>query len=196
MRRARLRAAAMAALVVMLVAGCAGLGVLERETLPVGSAESFELQGRVYVRFGARAFSGSMRWRYALDVEELWLSGPLGQTAAYIVRDALGATLTTAEQQTYRSISLDALMRDALGWALPLADLSYYVLGQIPPGVAESTVARDADRRLTQIVRDGWEVTLIPGRRSDSAHHPTRLRMRKDEIEIRLVIDRLDPVTG
>jgi outer membrane lipoprotein LolB len=196
MWRARLRATAMVALVVVLVAGCAGLGILEREKLPVGSAESFELQGRVYVRFGTRAFSGSMRWRYALEVEELWLSGPLGQTAAYIVRDTLGATLTTADQQTYSSTSLDALMRDGLGWALPLADLSHYVLGQVPPGVAESTVERDAERRLTQIVRDGWEVTLVPGGRSDSVNHPTRLRMRKNEIEIRLVIDRLDPVTG
>lgn len=195
MWRASLCAAAMAALVVM-VAGCAGLGILEREKLPAGSAEPFELQGRVYVRFGARAFSGSMRWRHALEVEELWLSGPLGQTAAYIVRDALGATLTTADQQTYRSMSMDALMRDGLGWALPLADLSYYVLGQIPPGVAEATVERDADRRLAHVVRDGWEVTLIPGRRSNSVHHPTRLRMRKDEIEIRLVIDRLEPITG
>jgi len=195
MWHAAVRAALMAALVV-LVTGCAGLAVFEREKLAAGSDESFELQGRVYVRFEARAFSGSMRWRHALDGDEVWLSGPLGQTAAYIVRNSLGATLTTADQQTYRSTSLDALMRDGLGWALPLADLSYYVLGRVPPGGAESIVERDADRRLVQVVRDDWEVRLVPGYNSNAAHHPMRLRMRKDEIEIRLVIDRLEPVPG
>ena len=195
MRRAAGRAAAMAALA-LLVAGCASLAIFDRDRPLPGVAESFELQGRVFVRFGARAFSGSMRWRHALEIDEVWLSGPLGQTAAYIVRDANGAMLRTADQQTYRSISLDALMQDGLGWTLPLADLSYYVLDQVPPGDGTSTTERDAEHRLLQVVRDGWKVTLIPGHESNMAHRPLRLRMRKDEIEIRLVIDRLEPVAG
>lgn len=189
------RFAAMAALL-LLLAGCAALPFFGRHEAAVGSPESFELQGRVYVRFGARAFSGSIRWRHANDADEVWLSGPLGQTAAHIVRDALGATLTTADQQTYRSMSLDTLTRDGLGWTLPLADLSHYVLGEVPPGVADSAVERDSDRRLLRLARDGWEVALIPAQTPTTMHHPVRLTMRKDEVEIRLVIDLLQSVTG
>ena len=177
---------------VLALAGCAGLTPSARDEAMLGAAEPFEMQGRVYARFTDRAFSGSIRWRHTPSADELWLGGPLGQTAAHIVRDASGATLTTANQQTYRSMNLEASMRDAMGWALPLADLSHYVLGNTPSGVADSNVKRNADRRLLAVSHNGWEVELTPADQPDQGARPKGLRMRKDAIEVRIVIDQLE----
>lgn len=155
-----------------------------------GSPASFEMLGRVYVRFGPQAFSGSLRWRHDDLADEVWLGGPLGQTAAYIVRDSTGATLTTADQQTYQSMSIEALTKDSLGWSLPLADLSYYVLGDAPPdsiGAAE----RDSAGRMTRLERQGWVVRWTPRETASPGPAILRLDLRKDEVEIRLVIDQL-----
>ncbi|MCC6533254.1 MAG: outer membrane lipoprotein LolB [Burkholderiales bacterium] len=171
----------------VLLAGCAQLpfgGVREQ-----GSADAFELQGRVYVRYGPSAFSGSLRWRHDTLTDEVWLGGPLGQTGAHILRDATGATLTTPGQQTYQSTSIEALTRKGLGWALPLGDLSYYVLGKVPPDT-EGTAERDAQGRLAGVRRDGWNVRWVAP--EDAKASAKRVDLAKEDVEIRLVIDRLE----
>jgi outer membrane lipoprotein LolB len=187
---ASVRVAAVIALVLAL-AGCAGLP-FGRDESALGSAQPFEMQGRVFARYSDRAFSGSIRWRHTNEADELWLGGPLGQTAAHILRDASGAALTTANQQTYRSMNLESSMRDALGWALPLADLSHYVLGRIPSGASDSNVKRNPEQHLTSVLHNGWEIELTPNDQPGQGARPMRLRMRKDAVEVRIVIDQLE----
>ena len=175
----------------LVIAGCAGLP-FGRDEASLGAAQSFEMQGRVYARFSDRAFSGSIRWRHTREADELWLGGPLGQTAAHILRDDTGATLTTANQQTYRSMNLEASMRDAMGWALPLADLSHYVLGSVPAGAVDANVKRNADQALVSVLHNGWEIELTPGDQPAASARPVRLRMRSDAVEVRIVVDQLE----
>jgi len=173
----------------LVLSGCAQWSLMGQGRSQ-GSPVSFEMLGRVYVRFGPQAFSGSLRWRHDDLTDEVWLGGPLGQTAAHIVRDSTGATLTTADQQTYQSMSIEALTKDGLGWSLPLADLSYYVLGDVPPD-SIGTAERDSAGRITRLERDGWAVRWTPREMAALGPAILRLDLRKGEVEIRLVIDQL-----
>jgi outer membrane lipoprotein LolB len=173
----------------LVLAGCAAIPFLSADPASLGADEAFELHGRVYVRFAARAFSGSIRWQHAREQDEVWLAGPLGQTAAHIVRDVQGATLTTADRQVYRAMSLAALTRRGLGWTLPLADLSYYVLGARPDAKENTRVIRDAADRLSEVLHDGWAVAFGYGADDHAKDRPVRLVLRQDDVEIRLVID-------
>lgn len=177
--------------VLVLIGGCAELPFSAAARLREGSATAFELLGRVYVRFGQRAFTGSLRWQHAREADEVWLAGPLGQTAAHILRDAAGATLTSADQQVFRAFSLDALTRDGLGWTLPLADLSHYVLGNLPP-LAQAVPGRDRGGRLQDLEHEGWRVRWVHRENATAGATPGRIELRKDDVEIRLVVDRLD----
>jgi len=175
-----------------LIAGCAQLPFTgpSREQ---GNSDAFEALGRVYVRYGSRGFSGSLRWLHAPESDEVWLGGPLGQTGAYISRDSTGASLTTADQKTYRAMSMESLTREGLGWSLPLADLSYYVMGSVPADIAASA-ERDSAGRLTRAEREGWTVRWSrPDGKSD-ATPLSRLNLAKDNVEIRFVVDRLEPM--
>lgn len=172
-------------------AGCAQLPFgPERER---GSPEAFEAQGRVYVRYGARAFSGSLRWQHSAQADEVWLGGPLGQTAAHIVRDSSGAVLTTADQQVYRATSMDALTREGLGWTLPLDDLSFYVLRKVPEAAA-AAAERDASGRLLRVEHQGWTVRWTAPQGERAADRTGRIDLGKDDVEIRFVVDRLDRI--
>jgi outer membrane lipoprotein LolB len=178
-------------LVAMLsvAAGCAQLPFLGPDP-EQGSPRVFEVIGRVYVRFDARAFSGSLRWRHDTRGDEVWLSGPLGQTGAYIVRNSTGASLTTADQRTYHSASIDSLTRDGLGWSLPLADLSYYVVGEVPPDPSV-VVERDAAGHPMRLQRDGWTVRWGARSAAGIGAGLPRLNLRKGDVEIRLVVDQM-----
>lgn len=181
------RRIALAAAMVALLGGCAQLPFFG--TAQSGNPEAFEAQGRMYVRYGTRAFSGSLRWLHASHVDEVWLGGPLGQTAAHIVRDSGGAVLTTADQQVYRSTSIEALTREGLGWSLPLADLSYYVMGKVP---AEASAERDAGGRLLRTRHNGWSVSWVSLAQGAASDKPGRIELTRDDVEIRFVVDRLD----
>jgi len=189
-RRAYARLAVASALL-LAIGGCAELRVLVGGRSEEGAATAFEMLGRVYVRYGERAFSGSLRWLHSQPRDELWFGGPLGQTAAHIRRDASGAILTTADQQTYQAFSLEGLTEKGLGWSFPVSDLSYYVLGQAPDAALTGAV-RDDGGRLRQIEYDGWQVRWAELPAAGDDVRPRRLEMRKRDVEIRLVIDRLE----
>jgi outer membrane lipoprotein LolB len=180
----------------MLLALCAGLAGCAQlpffQARESGNPEAFEAQGRVYVRYGPRAFSGALRWQHAAHADQVWLGGPLGQTVAHIARDSSGAELTTADQQVYRATSIEALTREGLGWSLPLADLSYYVVGEVPPEAA-SGAERDASGRIVRVAHDGWSVRWVALDPQASAERPGRIELGKDDVEIRFVVDRLEP---
>lgn len=175
----------------MLALWLGGCAQMPFGTQEKANPEAFEAQGRVYVRYGERAFSGTLRWRHEPYADEVWLGGPLGQTAAHIVRDSAGAVLTTADQQVYRATSIEALTRDGLGWALPLADLSYYVLGKVPEDAAAGA-ERDASGRIARATRNGWTVRWVSLGEASSPATPGRIELTRDDVEIRFVVDRLD----
>lgn len=181
----------LAALLALFLGGCSSLPWLSG-TDESGIDRAFELMGRVSVRHQERVLTGTLRWQHAVLRDEVWLSSPLGDTFAHIVREPTGAALTTANQQVYRSRSVAALTREGLGWSFPLADLGYYVSGEIPPGAASGQVERAGDGRPTRIVANGWEVELLP-QPGEVPGRPHRLRLRSAEVDIRLVVDRFEP---
>lgn len=174
---------------VLLLGACAELQPFFRDT-EQGGSQAFEMQGRMYVRYGAQAFSGTLRWSHSTERDEVWLGGPLGQTAAHIVRDVSGAALTTANQQTYRAMSIESLTREGLGWRFPLVDLSYYLVAAVPP--AAPTPERIPGENLWRVVHDGWAVQWTPREATSGADAlPGRLTLVRDDVEIRLVVDQM-----
>ena len=181
-----LRTAALAA--ALIVAGCATLspdagGPGEPSPTP------FDLSGRVLVSYDGRAFSSGLRWQHGPGRDEIWLLTPIGQTLAHIVNEPDGATLTGADQQQYRAISVDSLTRQALGWELPLARLQYWVRGEIAPGSAPGAVERDANQRLIRLEQHGWRIVFANYPLEEHEGLPRRLDLARDDHEIRLVID-------
>lgn len=166
----------------LLCAGCAGWGPGNPP------AEPFDILGRVLASHDGRAFSASVRWQHGDSGNEIWLMSPLGQTLAHIVDSTGGATLTAADQQEYRALSVESLTRRALGWALPLEQLQHWIQGRLAPGEAPGTVNRDAQGRPVLLEQGGWRIRY---RYSETGEvlRPKQLDMTRDSQRLRLVID-------
>ncbi len=166
------------------LAGCAVLapGVITPAVAP------FDILGRVLVSYDNRAFSSNFRWHHSESTDEIWLLSPVGQTLAHIAAAPDGATLTGADQQTYRAASVASLTQRALGWSLPLAQLQHWVGGHAVPGAASGAETRDTDGRLTMLQQDGWLIYYVWG---DAAplRRPRRLDLAQGAQQIRMVID-------
>lgn len=147
--RARGRVA-LAALVGGLLVGCA--------SAPPGAAPAQWTVGRMSVRIDA--FAGAPARSVAADFElrgdattgELRLSGPLGAQLAVARWSPADAVLSAADGER-RFADLDALAREALGEALPLAALPDWLAGR-PLSSTSSRATTDGFEQL------GWQVVL------------------------------------
>jgi outer membrane lipoprotein LolB len=190
---ARFRRGLVAALTLSL-AGCAQLPgfapVASRPIMSLSAApDAFRLEGRVSVRAGEDSFSGGLAWRRAKDSEELLLNTPLGQGVAELRGDPEGMTLTDAKGRRYRAADADALVYDALGLALPLKGLAWWVVGHPRPGAAYRVEADEAGR-LGVLEQDDWHIEFSRYADQGKSWLPGKLVARRGEaLEVRLVVD-------
>jgi outer membrane lipoprotein LolB len=174
-----------AALGAALLSACAGLA----PPRAVDIAPSFELAGRIVVRYQERGFSSSLRWKQAGGRDEIWLTAPLGQTIAHLEADADGATLTASDQKQYRASSIESLTKSAFGWRFPVDGLRYWVFGEAAPGASPAAVERDDARRITRLKQDDWQVVFNYA--TAEATRPSRIDVAGNDAAIRLAIDNL-----
>jgi outer membrane lipoprotein LolB len=175
----RWRPAIVAALAAQCIAGCASLAP---EAPP---ADLFAIVGRVAVRYGDEAASGRVSWRHGTATDELLISSPLGQGIAQITRRDGVYTLVTAKDERFSAADPEQLTEQALGWALPLAGLPDWVQGRAQPGA--SAEPRYHDGRLAGLRQLGW--TIEYSGYDANGRLPTRMRLTRGDLDIRLAID-------
>ena len=165
------------------------LGACTSVPLAPRASEPFDLLGRVLVTYSGGGVTANVRWTHDAARDEIWLMTPTGQTLAHIVDSPSGAVLTRADQQQYRAGSVEALTRQALGWALPLNLLQYWVRGAPAPGSAPTIVERGASERLAAFNQNGWRVALTHHTEGELAGKVRRVDLSDGPNEIRFVVD-------
>lgn len=168
----------------LFLGGCALLQEQPAPSEPIG--DTFHLSGRVSVKFGAEAASGKITWQHEPAGDDLLFSSPLGQGVARIVwRDGV-ASLTTSDQKLYQAGDVESLTEKVLGWRLPLAGMPDWVRGRTTAGAPAQT-RLDASQRLAELTQSGWLVEFLEYGSGNGM--PSRLRMSRQDVELRLVID-------
>lgn len=149
--------------------------------------ETFQLQGRIGVRYGTEGFSGNFSWRHGVQNDEILLLSPLGQAVARMERDATGVKLETQDGH-YAAQDAAELTQRILGWSLPLDGMQYWVTGQqAPHGTADIT--RDKSMNITRLRQHQWEIEYPDYRAQGVYVLPARIVMRNGTLELKLVVD-------
>jgi outer membrane lipoprotein LolB len=168
----------------LCVAAAATLGACA--TLPeprLPPPGGFELSGRVAIRHARDSGSARIFWRHSDDADDLRITSPVGQGIAQISREGGRFTLVTGERVEYRAADAESLTEQALGWRLPLSGLSDWVRARASPARPAEVLGRPGEG--LEIRQDGWRVTYEEFRDG----RPFRLRLAREGIEIRLVVD-------
>jgi outer membrane lipoprotein LolB len=177
----------LAALLILLLAGCVSTPHAVRPA-QAGQA-AFALDGRIAVRYDGQRSSGTFHWQHDPGSDDILMLAPLGVTVAHVMRDAEGATLE-ASGRRYTAPDSGELMQRALGWRLPLDGLPYWVMALPAPAPAtEAQVERGPNGQISQMHQDGWEISYTAYADSSADSLPTRLTLRRDNLEIRLLLD-------
>jgi outer membrane lipoprotein LolB len=183
-----MRILAAAALLALALGGCASVPPAPPGPTDASFAPNWTLQGRIGVQSGEESMSGQIHWQHRGARDEVLMTSPLGQGVARIVRDAAGVALEMPNQPTCRAPDADTLTRDALGYVLPVAGLTWWVQARPDPDHAfEAT--RDASGRLTQLRQNGWVIDY-PQYAADMPARPRKIVVTREALQIRLLADR------
>ena len=163
-----------------------------REAAPVArpardGIAAFSFSGRVAARQGERRHYANIDWRHAAAADEILLTTPLGQGVAELVRDTRGARLVAADGQVTEAPDWEGLSARVFGFALPLADLPRWLLGDVAPA------ARDERGRPLAAMAAGWDIRYLDYESPAADALPVLIELRRDDIELRLKVDAWQP---
>lgn len=149
------------------------------------TATVFRVAGRLAVSDGRDGGSAGFLWTQRGDAYEVELRQPVSQRTWRLSGDERGAVLEGGDDGPRRSSSAEALLREALGWQVPVGALRDWVRGL--PGDAP-VAARDYDEagRPKRFEQDGWQVEYRGW--LDDGRWPTRIRATQPPYSLRLSI--------
>lgn len=144
---------------------------------------AFALDGRIAVRQEETRHSANIAWRHTATADEILLTTPLGQGVAQLGRDARGARLVGTDKGVVEAPDWEGLSAQVFGFALPLAGLPRWLVGDVAPS------ARDDRGRPLAARADGWEIRYLDYESETPGALPVLMEFRRDDIELRLKVD-------
>lgn len=145
-------------------------------------------KGRVAIRHEDEGWQAGLRWLQDSDRFEIQVLDPLGRKVADIRGGTGGVLLTTSRGESARAGDPESLMRDVLGWSLPISGMRYWVLGVPDPRGGEASLELDEAGRLIRLGQSGWDVNYRRYRPVEPLDMPTRMTLANRELDIKLIV--------
>lgn len=158
----------------------------------VGAWDDWSLTARLGIRAGDDGGSGRLDWAQDASRSDLRFRGTLGQGSWRLVAEPGAARLEQADGSVRRSIDVEALVREATGWSVPVTALGWWVRGLAWPGAdATGDRALNDDGTLRRLVQSGWTIEYERwGAGPSGQAMPTRLEAVRDDLSVKLAISR------
>ncbi|WP_342654457.1 lipoprotein insertase outer membrane protein LolB [Pseudomonas sp. F3-2] len=189
---------------IALLAGCAG--VTSREAVQgqgnasqwrvnkeqLSSLDGWQINGKVGIRAPKDSGSGTLFWLQRQDYYDIRLSGPLGRGAARLTGRPGAVSLEVANQGRYDAPDPETLLKDQLGWQLPVSHLVWWVRG-LPAPDSKSRLTLDGGSRLSGLEQDGWQIEYLSYTEQNGYTLPERMKLHGQDLDVTLVIKDWQP---
>ena len=184
--------------IVVLLAGCARQPVQlpqpDRAALwdahraQLTGLQDWQFRGRIAVRLEKDAWSATLYWRETRDTYTLRVVAPLGRGTFELSGTAAGVELHTADNRILRAADAEALLRDNLGWQLPVSGMRWWVRGLPHPGASPDRLKVNDKGMLDELAQDGWQVEYQEYHPGAEPVLPGRMNLENGSVRVRLVI--------
>lgn len=202
--RAAMRASLAGVVLLWLLTGCRtapvqappGAGAdrpWSEQRLNLEKLDMYALSGRVAVAANGQGFSASLRYEQQPAASALSLDGPFGMGGLRVALEGEELGITTSRGEQLDGLAARAELERRLGFAMPLAELRWWLLG-IPAPASPSTVSADpASGEISAFEQGGWQVSILARAPALGYALPQRLTAERAGARMKLVIDRWQP---
>lgn len=191
----------MAGVLGLVLVGCASLPApttqttatiaSQQRTQRLQAVKQFSLEAKLAVQYAGKGYTARMEWQHDAQADTMRIFSPLGQQVALIQRTAHAVTLTDQSGKQHEATDVASLTERLLGWRLPLAGLSQWVLGIPHPASAfqanylESGAPASLTQDQWQINYDDYQQTALNGTLEQL---PYTTRLQQQDVRLKLVI--------
>lgn len=148
----------------------------------------WSLHGRIAVADGHEGGSGELVWHQDGSCYELLVRAPVTGRSWRLVGGSAGAVLEGVDAEPLHGADGAALLRDRLGWDVPLARLAAWVRG-LRAADAPATLTEDMRGRPQRLTQAGWTVEYRAWFDDDEPPLPRKLEASRGTTHVRLIID-------
>ncbi len=166
-----------------------GLTAFQARNGQLGGIASWGLAGKISLDDGDEGGSGKLQWDVEPDLSELDFHGALGRGAWHLRVGPDLARLQLADGTVETAPGVGELIRDQIGWPVPLDALQWWVRGLAAPGPVENRTL-DAQGLLISLRQFGWNVEYNRYGMFDGVQMPVRFDAKRDNYRVKLAISR------
>ncbi len=148
----------------------------------------WRLQGRIALRVEQTVHTLRLHWQQRGADFTLQFSGHLSQQAHELSQQAQGAVLRTPDGGEYRASDAEALLREHLGWGIPVYGIRYWLRGMPAPGLPVQELRVDDAGRTLRLRQGEWELQILEYMRQENLELPRKLLLVHARLRLKLVI--------
>ena len=168
---------------VFALVGCASV----EQVTPLASGE-FELRGKVSVAQGGERYSARFVWQQQRQGFAIELWGPLGQGRVRLEGDPQRLAVVDAGGEVVSEGPPAAVMREHVGWTLPLEAFGHWARGAPTPDLPLGAERYDAQGRLIGFEQLGWAIACGRHTEVGSRWLPARVTAERPGYRVLMVL--------
>jgi len=153
---------------------------------------SYHLNGRVAVAANGQGFSASLRYEQQPHRSDLALDGPLGIGGLRVELEGESLRIFTSRGEQLDGVAARAELERRLGFALPLAELRWWLLGVPAPG-AGAAVHDAQGGEISAFEQNGWNVRIDSRAPALGFALPKRLTAEREGARLKLLVETWRP---
>ena len=176
-----------AAILAMLLVGCAGLQKPAIEEKPAPLLTHWELEGKLGIKTPDESGSTVVYWNQMGDQYDITLTLPFGRTLARVEGEPDKVSLLVPGQPERSADSAELLLWYQLGWKIPVSQLFFWVQGVPAPELPLTRMEKEAGR-VTEIEQGGWVISYDRYTTYDGLMRPGRIKATYTDLKLTLVI--------
>ena len=179
-----------------MLSACAPVRVRENpQTLAAQSAREaalaprthWTISARIAVSKGSDGGAGELEWRQDGGAYSFTVRAPVTGKTWKLSGDADHAVLEGVDPQALAGNDPERLLRDRLGWDVPLKDLAAWVRGLRAPGMP-ATVQYDVQDRPAVIEQAGWKIEYRDWFDDRNPQMPRKVFASRGDARVRVAI--------
>ncbi len=140
--------------------GCQSTGKSDSGRYVPGSGD-FETLGKLALRGPNESLSVRFRWQQTGESYDLELWGPFGQGRTRLVGDTEQMAVLDGQGQVLSQGLPAVVVRQQIGWDLPLLALVSWAQGKPTSGARVSEVSRDDQGRYASFAQENWKIQYL-----------------------------------
>jgi outer membrane lipoprotein LolB len=149
----------------------------------------FVAKGKVSFSDGNKGGHASIEWSQSHHRYRVMLMGPLGIGSLQIIGEPSLVSLTTAKGDTFQAKTPEGLVKQSLGWAIPISPLQYWLRGLPAPGLRPTSQQLDSQNRLHLLQQHGWTIQYQAYTTTSGLAVPRKMVLKSGQLQLKFIFN-------